>query len=160
MKYLEALLMTTAGAARGDVSVRNCRAEEFESILKLLRQLWPDLDLDPTVMVEVFHECLESDGYFALCAVSGGRVVGFCDLTVRPSLWQSGKLAYVDDLVVDESQRGRGIGAMLLERATEIASNCGCGHMVLDSFFHREAAHRFYEARGLERLGFIFGRDL
>ncbi len=142
------------------VSVRGCRAEDFRDILNLLRQLWPDLELDDTAMEVVFEECLRGDDYYALCAVRGGTVIGFCDLTVRPSLWQSGKLAYLDDLVVDGAFRRRGIGAALLERAAEIAAAQGCRHIALDSFFHREDAHRFYEEHGMRRLGFIFGRDL
>jgi GNAT superfamily N-acetyltransferase len=142
------------------VPVRGCLEQDFEDILALLRQLWPDLELDAARLEEVFAECLAADNYSALCAVSDGRVVGFCDLTVRPSLWQSGRLAYIDDLVVDESFRGMGIGASLLQRAAEIARSRGCAHIALDSFFHREDAHRFYEGRGMRRLGFIFGMDL
>jgi GNAT superfamily N-acetyltransferase len=144
----------------GGVIIRRGRAEDFGDVMTLLRQLWPELELDPMVLEGVFRECLESDSYFALCAVAGQSVVGFCDLTIRPSLWQSGKLAYVDELVVEESTRGKGIGTLLLQRAAEIASSHGCRHIALDSFLHREDAHRFYERRGLERNGFIFGKDL
>lgn len=71
-----------------------------------------------------------------------------------------GKLAYVDELVVDEGWRGRGIGTELLSRATDIAGKPGCGHIALDSASQRKDAHRFYEKLGFRQDALLFGKDL
>jgi GNAT superfamily N-acetyltransferase len=81
-------------------------------------------------------------------------------LSVRKSLWGQGFLGYVDELVVDESRRGEGIGGMLLERALELAKKGGCRRVELDSAFHRADAHRFYENHGFEGICQLFGRDI
>ncbi len=100
-----------AGAGVPEVLIRGCELEDFEEVLSLLGQLWSDLELDAAASREVFGRLLEKDNCVLTCAVAEGRVVGFCDFNVRHSLWQQGKLAYVDELVVEESFRGRGIGA-------------------------------------------------
>ncbi len=146
-------------SSRG-VRIRDCGEDDFESVLVLLRQLWPELELDPVALKEIYRECLTRDTCHALCAVAGGGVVGFCDFTLKQSLWHRGKLAYVDELIVKEGMRGMGIGTMLLERATGMAEDLGCRHIGLDSAFQRGEAHRFYDDRGFKGLGYIFGKDI
>lgn len=143
-----------------EISIRDCELEDFDEVLPLLTQLWPDLEPDPAASREVFVNLLEADCCFVTCAVLEGRVVGFCDFNTRHSLWQRGRLAYVDELVVEESFRGRGIGAALLDGVARKARELGCARIELDSAFHRTEAHRFYEGRGWERRAFLFGRDL
>jgi GNAT superfamily N-acetyltransferase len=152
--------MLPQGPQVPDVLIRDCEPEDFEEVLPLLCQLWPDLELDPAVSREVFCRLLEAEECFVMCAVAGGRIVGFCDFNVRHSLWQQGRLAYVDELVVEESFRGRGIGAALLERAALMARDLGCARIELDSAFHRAEAHGFYDNQGWERRALLFSRNL
>jgi len=142
------------------VEIRQCVREDFEAVLGLLRQLWPDRELDREALEDVFRHNLTLASQHYLCAVSGGTLVGFCSLSVRKSLWGQGFLGYVDELVVDEKHRGEGIGGMLLERALGLAKEDGCGRVELDSAFHREEAHRFYASHGFEAVCRLFGRDI
>ena len=64
-------------------------------------------------------------------------------------LLASGLRAWIEDVVVDESARGRGIGAALNRRAIEIARQAGARTVDLTSRPDREAANRLYA-----RLGF------
>lgn len=141
------------------LDIRSCTGVDFEKVLPLLGQLWPDATIDPVRMRAVFEACLAT-GQELLCAVEGDSVVGFLAMTVKESLWRQGRSAYVDALVVAESCRGGGIGAALLLRAAEAARSRGCSLVELDSFFHRERAHRFYEKQGYAKEGYIFGREV
>ncbi|MGB2694136.1 MAG: GNAT family N-acetyltransferase, partial [Dehalococcoidia bacterium] len=60
-----------------------------------------------------------------------------------------GSRCWVEDLVVDKSQRSRGVGALLLAAATDWARAHGCSHLELDSGMGRTDAHRFYLAQGM-----------
>ncbi|MBN2026972.1 MAG: GNAT family N-acetyltransferase [Actinobacteria bacterium] len=142
------------------VEIRQCIEDDFEPVLGLLRQLWPGRELGREALEEVFRHNLGLASQHYLCAVSEGKLVGFCSLSVRKSLWGQGFLGYVDELVVDESRRGEGIGGMLLERALELAKKDGCRRVELDSAFHRADAHRFYENHGFEGICQLFGRDI
>jgi len=75
-------------------------------------------------------------------------------------LWLAGKLGHVDEIVVDESFRGQGIGKKLMERITEIAKENSCKRIELDSAFHRKNAHGFYKSIGYEIIAYLFSKTL
>jgi len=137
--------------------IRACVEGDFEAVAGLLQQLWPEMAFDREALREVFAECLKDDSYVFLCALEAEEVIGFCSMHIRRSLWQQGLLAYVDELVVDERFRGKGMGARLLAWQIALAWARGCRFIELDSALKRESAHRFYELMGFERFGYTFG---
>ena len=142
------------------MEIKRCRQDDFEPVLRLLEQLWPDRELDRPALRGVFSRNLDRDFQYYICAVSGEGLVGFCSLSIRESLWGQGDIGYIDELVVEEASRGEGIGGMLLERASELAKEKGCRRVELDSAFHREGAHRFYEAHGFQSYSLLFTKEI
>jgi ribosomal protein S18 acetylase RimI-like enzyme len=63
----------------------------------------------------------------------------------------SGLKARIDDVVVDEAARGRGVGEALTRAAMEHAENAGARLVELSSRPHRDAANRLYLRVGFER---------
>jgi glucosamine-phosphate N-acetyltransferase len=140
--------------------IRSARPEDFEEVYALLGQLWPDKPLRRERLHEIFGRALASENEAYLCACVGAKVIGFCTLTVRRSLWQEGNLGHVGELVVDGDYRRSGVGTALLEKVAEIAQQRHCRRLELDSGFHRAGAHEFYERRGFEKRAFLFSRVL
>ncbi|MGC3961239.1 MAG: GNAT family N-acetyltransferase [Verrucomicrobiota bacterium] len=140
--------------------IRPCRLEDFNSVVDLLRQLWPDRHLEVESLRTVFARgvAAESQAYF--CVVAGGRVVGFGSLTLKNNLWQEGYLAHVDELVVDREFRGKGAGTQLLGHLVAFAQQKGCRRVELDSAFHRKDAHEFYWRHGFEDRALLFSKVL
>ncbi|MBI3744604.1 MAG: GNAT family N-acetyltransferase [Chloroflexi bacterium] len=80
----------------------------------------------------------------------GGRVVGTLALIIVPNLSHGGApWSEVENVVVEESVRGKGYGRALMEWAENEAKRQGCYKMQLQSHALRQEAHKFYE-----RLGF------
>lgn len=75
------------------------------------------------------------------------KIVGSLTLVIFPL--PTGKRAWIEDVVVDESIRGSGIGEKLNLVAIEIANKQGVRTIDLTSRPSREAANRLYK-----RLGF------
>lgn len=71
-----------------------------------------------------------------------------------------GRIMYVDDLVVKETERGKGYGGQLLEWLIAHARENGCDQFHLDSGTHRLDAHRFYKAHGMDINSYHFGMKL
>lgn len=142
------------------MQIRMMQEGDLGGILPLFEQLWPGKALDPEALARVFAHGTELGTYVYFCAEEARRVVGFCSLAFHNSLWQEGPVAYIEVLVVDESLRSIGIGKQLTEKAIEIARSRGCKKIELDSAFHRERAHTFYERLGFEKRGWVFSRDL
>lgn len=57
---------------------------------------------------------------------------------------------YIDDLCVDESLRGQGVGKQLYEAVLAFARESGCYNVTLNVWACNEAAMRFYEKCGLK----------
>ena len=77
-----------------------------------------------------------------------GRIVG--SLTLAFYRIPTGLKAWIEDVVVDESARGQGVGEELNRAAIDEARKRGAKHVSLTSRASREAANRLYQ-----RLGFV-----
>jgi ribosomal protein S18 acetylase RimI-like enzyme len=77
-----------------------------------------------------------------------GSVVG--SLTLVLFRIPTGVRAWIEDVVVDESARGRGAGEALTREAMRMATEAGARTVDLTSRPTREAANRLYERIGFE----------
>jgi ribosomal protein S18 acetylase RimI-like enzyme len=78
----------------------------------------------------------------------GGRIIGVATLVIFPipTAWR----AWIEDVIVDESSNGRGIGSALTKAMLEHARQAGCKTVDLTSRPKREAANHMYR-----KLGFV-----
>ncbi len=83
-----------------------------------------------------------------LVARDGNAIVGALTLVVYRM--PSGVTGVIEDVVVDEAARGRGIGGALVEAAKEHAVAGGATWVWLTSRPEREAANRLYRRLGFE----------
>jgi GNAT superfamily N-acetyltransferase len=67
---------------------------------------------------------------------------------------------YVDDLVTDEAERGRGFGGQMLAWCETRARERGCDAFDLESGVQRPRTHRFYFRQGLTIFAFSFTKSL
>lgn len=85
-----------------------------------------------------------------MVAEDDGQVIGCLQLTVLTYLsFRGGRAGLIENVHVAASQRNRGVGRALMERALELAREKGCSRAQLTTHKARVDAHRFYE-----RLGF------
>lgn len=117
--------------------------EECRQIAALVAQL-----TSKEVVPARFNEVARSTDAQLLAARIDGEIVGVLVLALYPTL--TGRKAWIEDVVVDTSMRGAGIGRALVERAIAEASARGATTIDLTSNPSREAAHRLYRACGFE----------
>jgi ribosomal protein S18 acetylase RimI-like enzyme len=77
------------------------------------------------------------------------NIVGMLTLALFPT--PTGVRAWIEDVVVDEDARGRGVGGTLTAAAIEIAQGAGARTVDLTSRPDREAANRLYVKLGFTR---------
>lgn len=89
---------------------------DADEVARLLHDFNTEFDT-PTPGVEVLadrlRELLAGDRMFALLA--GSPAVGVALVTLRPSVWYRGQVALLEELYVEASLRGRGIGSRMIE---------------------------------------------
>lgn len=80
-------------------------------------------------------------------------VLGYCfciyQQYVNNSIMTDIKTLYVDDLCVDENERGKHIGKQLYDSAVALAKNTGCYNLTLNVWSCNASAMKFYEKMGL-----------
>jgi ribosomal protein S18 acetylase RimI-like enzyme len=118
----------------------------FNAALRLL----PQLDPNATSFTEIhFKEILKSKTtHFFVVELSNKQIAGM--LTIATYDIPTGKKVWIEDVVVDESQRGKGIGKDLTLFAIDFAKSKGCKAIELTSRPSRIAANQLYR-----NLGFI-----
>lgn len=115
----------------------------FELLIPQLSRSNPPPDAD------ALRAIVESEASTLLIARDeAGAIVG--SMTLAMFLIPTGRRAWIEDVVVDGSARGKGVGRLLNERALEIAAAAGAKTVDLTSRPSREAANRLYQ-----RLGFV-----
>jgi len=82
------------------------------------------------------------------CDQDSGEIVG--SLTLVLFRIPTGVRAWIEDVVVDEAARGRGVGEALNRYALEQARRAGAKTVDLTSRPSREAANRLYQRIGFE----------
>jgi len=143
-----------------NILIRVAKLEDFNAVYGLLEQLWPSKTLSKYKIMKVFERGLKSNNNRYLCAEVRGKVVGFCSFCRMSSLWKEGYIGYIPELIVDENNRGQGIGKALLGSIIEAAKELGCKLIELDSGFHREQAHQFYENIGFKKRAYMLSKEL
>jgi ribosomal protein S18 acetylase RimI-like enzyme len=122
--------------------------ELVEAIARLIRQLSKSSSI-PTVAQ--LNEIVRADCTTLLLARDlsvGGHIIGM--LTLAVFRIPTGVRAWIEDVAVDASARGKGVGESLSREALRIAEAKGARTVELSSRPSREAANRLYR-----RLGFL-----
>jgi GNAT superfamily N-acetyltransferase len=83
----------------------------------------------------------------------GDTVVGYVAATLGFSFEYRGREAFVDELFIAESHRGRGLGREALELAEAYCRDAGVNALHLEVERHREPALELYRRRGFEDYG-------
>lgn len=91
---------------------------------------------------------------------TGDVEVGRATLYVLQNDLHTEPLGLLEDLYVEEDQRGAGIGTTLVEGAKRVAKGKGCYKLVATSRLERPEVHELYERLGFERHGYEFRMDL
>jgi ribosomal protein S18 acetylase RimI-like enzyme len=125
--------------------VREATDEVVQAVHRLLPQLStsaPPLDADGLARLMTW------DGNSFLIARVDGEIAGMLTLVTFPL--PSGLRAWIEDVVVDEPARGRGVGAALTREAVRLARAAGARTVDLTSRPSRTAANRLYEGLGFQ----------
>lgn len=144
--------MGTRGAPQaGEIEVSPARRVD-DALIAAFNRLIPQLSRSAAVPTpDLIREIVEAQSNTVLIARDqrdDGRIVGLLTLVVVRI--PTGVRAWIEDVVVDEAVRGRGVGEALSQEAVRRALALGARTVELTSRPSREAANRLYQ-----RLGFV-----
>jgi ribosomal protein S18 acetylase RimI-like enzyme len=89
-----------------------------------------------------------------------GQVVGLLSASQRWTLWHTGPCALIEELVVDEGARRRGIGRALIGAALDWARDQGCSEVEVSTDHDNTDAQVFYQRLGFESEALLLEYEL
>jgi GNAT superfamily N-acetyltransferase len=124
-------MVRSLAAVNGDIHKVSCRPENFAT-----------------------HGFSEAPAFHALIAECDGEAVGLSLWFCNFSSWRGDLGIYIQDLYVDDTLRGTGLGRRLLEETARSGRDSGATHLRLSVASSNTGARAFYK-----RLGLAFRDD-
>jgi hypothetical protein len=134
-----------------EFTIRKARPEDMPSVIELIQEL-AEFEKEPEAVI-ITAEDLKRDGFggnpsfTCFVAEAEGKIEGMALCYFRYSTWK-GKTVHLEDLVVRENMRGKGLGNALYKRVIQFAKEEGVKRtewVVLDWNTH---ARDFYSRSG------------
>jgi ribosomal protein S18 acetylase RimI-like enzyme len=147
------LAASRAASVKGEYSmsllVREATEADASDIVRLIDEL-AEGDSVVQVLTEAYvRECLGFPGSHVLLTEVHGQAVGLLSYSVRPDLFHAAPSCQIDELVVQATERGKGVGNALLAEVLRRAAALGCVEVSVTVMPENKGAQRLYRAHGL-----------
>lgn len=143
--------------------IRKANANDYKGVERLLvevnnlhQKLRPDMFIENAVKYDEkkFDDIISNESTPVFVAVDDeGNVLGhlFCSVLdyVQVKVYKDFKSLFIDDLCIEESARGQGVGKALYEFAIGYARENGCYDVTLNVWEGNNSARAFYEKMGM-----------
>ncbi|MDX2189037.1 MAG: GNAT family N-acetyltransferase [Bacteroidota bacterium] len=134
-----------------EVNIRKGNINDAFSIYELIKELATyEKAADK---MEVPFEQFKADGfgtnpfYYTIVAEFDSKIIGVCLYYNRYSTWK-GKRLYIEDIIVTEAHRAKGIGKMLMDATIEEAITTKCNGILWQVLDWNDPAINFYKKYG------------
>ncbi len=135
------------------IQLRQAQKNDIPAIIDLIKEL--ALYEKAPHEVTITQEMLERDGFgehplfWVILAEENNEVLGMSFYYIRYSTWK-GPCLYLEDIIVKESQRCKGIGKLLMDATIEKAKEMKVALMVWQVLDWNEPAINFYKKYNTE----------
>lgn len=130
------------------ITIRAAERVDSPRILELVRELAIYEEAEDEVVVDPEHFTESGFGpnpvWWAYVAEAGGEIVAVALYYIRFSTWEGQKM-YLEDIIVTEAWRGKGIGNMLMEQLIVTAKERGFVGMNWQVLNWNKPAIEFYK---------------
>lgn len=126
--------------------------DELLNSFNLLTEVYPSLTLDDYSRE---LDVMLSNNYSQLVVSEADQIIGLTGIWIGSKLW-CGKYMELDNVVVSELHRSKGIGKLLFDEANKIAIEENVSMIALDSYTTNFKAHKFFYNEGFSPKGFHF----
>ena len=101
---------------------------------------------------------LEAKG-IRICVTDNGTEVGRAYIYLMYNDLHEQPFGLMEDVYVDESYRGKGVGSKLIKQVIELAKEANCYKLIATSRISRPKVHQLYERLGFNQHGVEFRLD-
>ncbi|MBA3027858.1 MAG: GNAT family N-acetyltransferase [Desulfobacteraceae bacterium] len=123
---------------------------DLVSLSEIFHQIWGEIS-SLEKMKSTFSRLKANPAYFLLAAKQDNELVGFAMGVICEELYGECKpFMVVEDVIVDQRQRQKGVGSALMRELEKYAKDCECCQIIFVTESNRKDALGFYNALGYE----------
>jgi len=139
-----------------DFVFREAKHSDLHNLLGLLHQLSPPKDAEKSPgsdgLLQVLGKIISDENHFIFVLEKEGRLVGTATLLLQMNLSHAGRpYAHIENVVIDEKHRGKGVGKKILGHLVEKAKERNCYKIILHC--KKDKGMPFYKKCGLRETG-------
>lgn len=129
-----------------DIHIRPANAADLPAIHDLVRELaiYEKEEAEFTASLEDYQRDFAEEVFECLVAEEEQEIIGMCLYFLTYSTWK-GRMLWLEDFVVRQAHRRKGIGQLLFDALQERALEMECRLMKWQVLDWNEPAIRFYE---------------
>lgn len=138
------------------VQFRDLVEAEYASAITLVQLLEPELSAE---LISERSASMRTEGWLCIGVFDGAEMLGLAGYSLRTHLF-SGRVMYVENVVLVPTARGKGIGEQLMTWLEQKAVTLSCRMLTLDAYARNLGARTFYQRLGYDPRGVHFVKEL
>lgn len=141
------------------LTIRQATESDFETIYNFINTL-ENTVFDKAIQQKIFSENLKNENIIYLLAFDDVEPAGYISCHVQWLLHHAALIGEIQEMIVSEKFRSKGLGKLLMAELIKIAKSKGIDQLEVTSSKRREDAHRFYIREGFAQSHFKFTRNI
>ncbi|MGV3460040.1 MAG: GNAT family N-acetyltransferase [Flavobacterium sp.] len=134
-----------------NITFREITQADIDMVVTMMQDFYAidGYPIDVAVSKGLMHEFIENPSLgVGFMIYNDNASVGYVILTFVFSFEYKGRIAFLDELYIDSSQRGKGIGKLALDFVTEQAKSHAVKIIYLEIEGHNTVAQKLYLSKG------------
>ena len=137
------------------VNIREATIKDQEEVFDLIRQLMTSANMESPInqpsSIETFRQVIEEEKGTILVAEEDGQMLGLLTLSYPMAIRCGGIYSCIEEFIVTEQARGKGVGGKLIEAAIQKATEKDCYELQVNR--PSELGYPVYLRHGWKDLG-------
>jgi GNAT superfamily N-acetyltransferase len=146
------------------IVIESAKIDDLPKIEYLLRDLIDAIDnsekLDVKIAMDNCRHMIDNPNSHILLARLGKDIVGLVNFTTRNTILHTAPSGLIDELVVANAHRGKGIGKLLIKNVIDKCRTLGCSEIEVSTERMNEKARTFYKKCGFDEDAVLLEYDL
>jgi ribosomal protein S18 acetylase RimI-like enzyme len=132
-----------------NITIREAQIEDAPAIVRLIRELAATAgDSSPITEAYVTKYLFSATGAILLAEMRQ-EIIGLLSYSLRPDLYHAAATCLIEELIVLEAERGKGVGSLLLKELLARLARMGCPEVSVTTMPDNAGAIKFYRRHGL-----------
>ena len=135
------------------ITFKTLTLSDIETVVSMMQEFYAidNYPMDIEVSKALFQEFISNENLGkAWLIFSDNEIIGYVILTFIFSFEYQGKIAFLDELYLNENARGKGIGSQAIQFVVEESKKLALQLIYLEIENHNQNAQKLYIASGFE----------